>query len=907
MSAIIEDALELKVNEWKTLNTAASPKRLPAGNSPDNQNVWMDEKPGSVVTANGYSKLGELPSGLPPTFLIDYFKSSDGSRQLVVSDGQNVYWTTDFVTFTVIQTGLSAFFQLRGKVIRDKLWLTNGVDPVMTWDGTTLVELDGTGVTPNVPKGRFIEYHDERVWMYGLDDDLSATRFSALTDTTGTQIAPDHADAWPTDNEIQISEGDADIGTGIFVYRGYLYCAKQYSIWRIVGYDEYTYSRVKTRASTGTRFQESIQVKDNLVHFIGVGGLYVFDGEDAQRISDIIDPASSDEGVFAFRNLQQPLLNNQFWSVTSTENFDDGNVSSNLNVDDSISLVAVDDSATDFASGDTLTNVDTTTTPGSLILSHSASGVSGLNVALQGTGELVLVSAGGLIGSGSMINDTNLTNGAGFSGFGGILHIGSGQWRLNLASALLCSRIIVKSAISYSGGSVSWSVWINTGTVVTTFSTSSPPAGFTQVGTIAVTSTATNFTVDFTPATITQIFIQGLGVTYTLSEIEIYQTAFNSTGQFISKTLDLKAIPESFGNFNVVATVPSGTTITYYTQSSSNGTAWDAAVACINGGAIGSVVRRYLRWRADFTSDGLTSPSIDAVYLPGQYISAIHNTGGNIFQWSAFQSVFDKAGQTITFYFRAAATSGAVLSEPWTAIVPGAAPSADLTDQYIQIKIEMSTADAARSPVVNNFTVNWILDSGGGVNTLQNVASIVILNRYWLSAATLGANQNDVIIVLGRNSFESPFMKKDFEMLSFCRYQDFYIAGSSLDGSLYRLETGYSKDGAAMDSYYETADLSKDDFQMKGKELLVTADRLGPYDLNVGWSTDGGENWVERLLDLTRESGESLSVTKKFNISFMSDAIRFRVRINAADQPFSVDAMLAYYRLSPQRGSINGS
>src|SRR5437762_5429875 len=415
MTAILEDALEIKVDKWGTLNTAASPNKLPEGHSPNHQNVWTDEKPGSVVTAHGYSKLGALPSNLPVTALINFFKTSDGTSRVVCSDGQNIYQTTDYVIYTTIKTGLSPYFQLRGKVIRNKLWLTNGTDAVMTWDGATLVTLDGTAGTPNVPKGKFIEYHDERIWLYGINGDLSALRFSALTNSSGTEIEPDNAVAWPTDNEIQVSEGDADVGTGIWLYRGYLYCSKQYSVWRIVGYDEYTYTRVKTRASTGTRFQESVQIKDNLVHFIGVDGFYVFDGEEAKRVSDIIDPASPDTGVFAFRNLQQVLLNNQFWNVSKTTDFVAGTVPVNLSTsNDELKLVPADDSQTDFASG-TLTNTTATDNPGNLQLALVTSGTPGSQITPSGA-LLDATPNFGLskIGQNSYLIDGNQTNPAGW-------------------------------------------------------------------------------------------------------------------------------------------------------------------------------------------------------------------------------------------------------------------------------------------------------------------------------------------------------------------------------------------------------------------------------------------------------------------------------------------------------------
>ncbi len=184
------------------------------------------------------------------------------------------------------------------------------------------------------------------------------------------------------------------------------------------------------------------------------------------------------------------------------------------------------------------------------------------------------------------------------------------------------------------------------------------------------------------------------------------------------------------------------------------------------------------------------------------------------------------------------------------------------------------------------------------------MASIVILNRYWLSAATLGADANDVVIVRGKSTFGSPWHKKDFAILSFARFQDYYIAGSSVDGSIYRLEYGFSKNGEAMDSFYETKDFSNDEFQMKGRELILTYDRMGTYNMSLGWSTDGGLTYTEKTIDLTRPADESLSFTKKFNINFMNDQVRFRVRTNMADQPFSVDSLKCYYRPTLQRGSL---
>lgn len=396
MTSTLEDIKVIDLEEWLTLATAPSPTKLQQGQSPDMKNVWVDEKPGSVITAPGIIKVGTTPSGNPAPFCINYFNTSAGTQTFVVSDGFIVWTTVDFQNFTAIITGLSGAFQLRGLVVRDKLWLTNGSDAVRVFDGNTVKVLDGssnaslviqdityapnpisgvspyainisytagatagsevvtvsgtainiqiqssvstatqvlaainasagalalvsasitgtaghaqtapviatsfTGGVPNAPRGRYISYHDERVWLYHISSARSKTFFSSLTDSQANIINPDDPVAWDiVDNNLQISEGDADFGTGLLLYRGYLHFFKQYSIWRLVGYDEYSYSRVKTRSSTGTRFNESVQILDSLVQLIGVDGIYEFDGEESERISDLIDPAVASQTSF---------------------------------------------------------------------------------------------------------------------------------------------------------------------------------------------------------------------------------------------------------------------------------------------------------------------------------------------------------------------------------------------------------------------------------------------------------------------------------------------------------------------------------------------------------------------------------------------------------------------------------
>lgn len=921
MTSALEDIKTIDLEEWLTLNTASAATKIKQGQTPDMKNCWVDEKPGSVITAPGFIKVGQTPSGNPSSFCINYFKTSSGTQTFVVSDNATVWTTLDFQTFTPIITGLSSAFQLRGLVVRDKLWLTNGSDAVRTFDGTTVVVLDGTGGTPNVPKGRYISYHDERVWMYHVPSARSQAAFSALTDSSAAIIAPDNASAWPSSNTLQISEGDADFGTGLLLYNGYMHFFKQYSIWRLVGYDEYTYSRVKTRASTGTRFAESLQVLDSLIHLIGIDGIYIFDGDTTVRISDIIDPATASQTAFGFNQLQQPNTNNQFWEVTTTADWNAGTVPTNVSINNELDFVATDTSQTDFAAGVTQTNVDTATNPGSLQLALVSSGPSGANVS-QGKSATFDDGLGKpRIGIASYITDGNFVNKV------GILSIGSGNfafWSVDLGIPVFVGSAIVKSfyletisgapsvagvKIQYSTDNVNWSdagsfslpsVVFHSGVGGVLYSHSS--------GTSWQTVGPSDLSVSFSSITARYWRLRAdVGAcAVTITDLQIFQAGFQSTGTFTSKTLDYGVAPNSFGNFNADEVLNAGTT-TYYTQSSSDGSSWDAAVAVVNGSAIGSALRRYLRWRVDLTNGGggATSPVIAAVYLGAQYISVIHNTGGSIFAWGPFEAERNTLGQTINFYYRGATTSAGVSALAWNLIVPGGILNLSVLMQYVQFKIEILGGTATSLPSVTSVTINWVSGTGTQQQTLQNVASAYWRNRYWLAAAGPGATANNTIIIRGKKTFNSPWMLKDWAMASFTRFQDSLYGCSSLNGSIYRLDTGYSKAGAAMDSYFETGDFVFGGFTANFLELDVEVERIGSWSLSVGWSVDGGNTWTESLVPLTISAFDS-NYIKRVNMNVTTTRIRFRFRTSGIDTPFEVHRCIVFYKLETARGSIRG-
>jgi len=709
---------------------------------------------------------------------------------------------------------------------------------------------------------------------------------------------------------MQISEGDADFGTGIILYRGYLHFFKQYSIWRLVGYDEYTYTRVKTRASTGTRFNESVQILDSLVHLIGVDGIYIFDGEETERISDIIDPATASQTAFGFNQLQQPNTNNKFWEVTSSADWNAGTVPSNASINNQLAFVAADDSEADFEAGVTQTNIDSATDPGSIKLdvgdqSSSFIITSGLTGVLPGanSGRPLTI----IVGSASYLTDQNTVNACGYTGTNPTGGGSEAIFEVDFSSVKVINQIKMAS-VALTGGV---NPAINSNTQVDVDTTGSNNwVNVANGGPGAQTGPygPTDITIAFTKVTAykVRVRISFSGTpSLTMNEIYVYNAGYVPTGKFTSKLLDYGTAPASFGNFNADYD-DNGEAITFFTQSSVDGSSWDSEVSCTSGGAVGSTIRRYLRWGANFNSStGINSPVIRSAYLSLLYVSAIHNTGGSIFSWGPFEADRNIAAQTVNFYYRTATTSGGIPGATWNLIVPGGIISDSVANQYIQFKIEILGGTAVNLPTVTSVTINWVVGSGTQQATLQNVASAYWRNRYWLSAAGPSATANDTILVRGKKTFGSPWQLKDFSLLSFTRFQDSLYAGSSTNGNIYQVDTGYSEAGSAIDAFFETGDFTFGGFYINPIEIMIQVERKGSYNLTVGVSPDGGLTWTDYNVDLSLVAGKRTSIYKRLNIATITtDQIRFRLRINAIDEPFEVHRFVFYYKTETARGSI---
>lgn len=616
MTALLEDTSNETFDKWSTLNTAVAPSKLDKSHTPRAINVWPDERPGSIVTVEGWLQIGTLPSGNPCRFLYTFTKS-DGTSIVLCSDNGTVYKTADFITFTSIITGLASSFQLRAVTLRDKVWLTNGNDAVRTYDGTTVVVLDGSGgTTPNVPKGKFIAVFHERIWIGDIPSGRSSTRFTALVDASGNDIAPDNTAAWPTSNEIEYGEDDGDVICGFKVFLTVLHVFKGETIYRLDGQDEYTYTPTRTTATTGCRIQESIQERDNLLEFIGRDGVYEFNGAVTTKVSDPIE--SVDLTQFSFSNIQQSTSQQKLKLWSSSADFNAGTLTAvtSSRVPDSVivdhftydgSIVPASDltnpwtktvfrSATESCTSGILNLTTTTGAPAgqntsAVQYSRTESGISG--------------TLGVRMGIYAKMTSSNSADHLDIYVDDGVQrhHIEIYPTHVDLCNAF--SGALVSTTMNTTSAYHLYEI-VQIGTAITVYIDGVSSMTWTSV---------------FAQNTGTKLILFALscaGVSLTASCAIDYVTVIffvSGTAQIISDVYHITDTISSWGAFQANYANNGGTLTFYMRSGTSSGACTGASWTAITPGATiaFSLSNVFVQWRADFTVSGTNSPELDDV------------------------------------------------------------------------------------------------------------------------------------------------------------------------------------------------------------------------------------------------------------------------------------------------------
>jgi hypothetical protein len=223
----------------------------------------------SLVKRQGQTVKGAFEGSLPVTAIYQYKKRDDTSYTLfVMGDGLYKLNGTDA---ELLATNLYA--QASFETWMDNCYIANE-DALLKFDGLTVTQL------PDVPYGKYILDHNNRLFIAGDPTAPSVVRFSDLLDPT----------KWPIDNILQFTtDNGADI-TGMASQNGNLIVFKEDSTHMLFGSGPDEWVQKCVFPSTGCIAPGSIAQIDNNVFFLSKQGVFVITGEGIELISEEIEP-----------------------------------------------------------------------------------------------------------------------------------------------------------------------------------------------------------------------------------------------------------------------------------------------------------------------------------------------------------------------------------------------------------------------------------------------------------------------------------------------------------------------------------------------------------------------------------------------------------------------------------------
>jgi len=268
------------------------------------------------------------------------YNQADGDSYIVINTSKSIVATKGDGTFTTVISTLTDAAESDFTTAEDCLYFTNGIDAPGKWDGTSLTNYTIANSTYYPQNCKYIANFRSRNWMAG--DSVYRNRVyytqayaPGLTDNAYRT----YADSNLNPLFIDLGTGDGDYITGIQVWNGRLLIYFKYKIFEIYEYSTGEFAYNMLSSNIGCLYSTTLDVLNGFPIFVSHRGIEQFDGSQLVTKSMPTD--------YYVKGLRQLV-------------FEQGEI--------------VLDSAEDWGAG-TGVNVDTTTSPGYVVLRSSVTGV----------------------------------------------------------------------------------------------------------------------------------------------------------------------------------------------------------------------------------------------------------------------------------------------------------------------------------------------------------------------------------------------------------------------------------------------------------------------------------------------------------------------------------------------------
>lgn len=788
---------------------------------PDNAVTAMEnfysDIPGELIERNGYQRRDStILGGTKAVTGLWEFVANDGQQWIISFSSQSYYKNTLGNTPTKFGQNTTVNTPPDCAVNLGKIWCQNGTDNLWWFDGTS------TGTVSSAPKGTLIKAWRTRLVTANIAGSQSTVRFSGDGDGTSWSIGGN-----PTD-PFSIQIGGANDGFPITClwgsYLDNLIIARKKDTWYTAGFDQ---SDVETRnisKEIGCIQAGTMREFDGSLLFLSNRGMEEMRGITITPISEPI------------RDITDQLIKNtasvRSTTLDSQDDFAPGSSSPSLwisttNSAGSVVLsttvyvaIGTDTTEGDFEAG-TLTTLDSTTTVGSLSLRLNGSSNTLANFPTAQNSSCANLCSGPYYQALKFTStDTFVLDSITF-----LLFPGGSPSDFDL---------LLKTDNSGSPGTTLLDAQINTGNLSPGFNSfnvsANPSAGFTD-GIIGIVS-GTSYWLQVSPkgfcdgsnniawwgtatgSTSGQACGSSASGTTKYGYI-ISGRRYNPSGNIVSRSFDVGFTTNTWvwnwGNFIATASVPSGATLTYETQTSSASTGpWDSLVPVSTATVSTSTAREFIRYKASFaTTNSSTSPFLSSVVLNtgalirpvATYTSPVVSIGSLISAWGSMTINDAENGGNIDYSFNASSspTVAEFNSSSWTSLVSGGVPTNGI-NSYAIFRGSFSVTLGTQTPTLNSFQFSW----GEGGTGSQPLISWNFDRRYWLSYTTSSASgaRLDRSLIYQRNRTWTIFK---IPASSFATWKDKLYFGESGDtGLVHNFDVGNTDDGASITSILRT-------------------------------------------------------------------------------------------------------
>lgn len=779
----------------------------------DEDFTWSRRRGQSVYNATACTD-AKAVRGLWP------FDSTDGTRYLIIFSSQSFFSSTAGDCSQITSSTFSATAPMSCAQGLGKLVCSNGTDAAVSIDSNL-----STATLSDMPRGELVGFFRNRFLTAKIQGALTRIYGSGDGDPTDwTLVIPGRSTSPFTLDIAGTNDGKA-VTCLLGEYQNAYFVGRDDELLAIYGNDRRDFTLRKISDQVGCSEPYSVKEKNNALYWISRRGVEKMSGTSITRISDPIRP-TIDEILTAAGN-----------SVSATDttqaDFEDGDLeasgpgapmSATISPASVVptSFTAIDQSGTDYQQFASSSSISTTTSPGLVTLQYSTFNFSNADFSSDDFTNWTAVGTWVIENGAASTDPMSPCAGTGQTTLGAqptCFASGAGSKTFTF-EYINSGGVVVKScsATLTCGGNCEWA---------SDTCTSNAKSGTTNRFDLDISTFGGTNSVKITGPdgdTLTSGLFPGannLSVTLTGDSCQSgasFQSVnvglcpyenYAPSGSATSRAFNTQLSTPTFGPFDVTVSSNSEATVTFQTQSSSDGSTWDSAVSATPGIKVASAQKKYIRYLSSFSTSVATKtasygPVEIAAATTGYFISQCRNPGSSITSWGLFSCGVVTNDGSISLAVSTGSTCNSVTrtTATWNSIANNTIPSFS-TAAYVAYRALFSIDSATQTPTLQSCTINWNEGSDR-----PDVVAEVYRDRYHLyyTTSTASGSYNDHALVLDQNDKWTIFDGVTAAAVTVFKNK-LYTGDSQATGKIYIQDVGHDDLGEPFTMRFRTADL----------------------------------------------------------------------------------------------------